>query len=144
MGASCVECGGKISAGLGRLAKNKMRLCASCHAKPGVGPRRPIAIGERRDCSTGYVVIKTKNGWELEHRVVMRQVLGRDLLTSEVVHHLDQNKKNNSPSNLVVETGIRQHLDRYHKKQLVPPPTHHFGKRKWTTREYEIFNGKLA
>lgn len=39
-----------------------------------------------------------------EHRVVMEQKLGRALLPGEIVHHVDHNKKNNHPDNLVVMT----------------------------------------
>jgi len=40
------------------------------------------------------------NGVLFEHRWVMEQKLGRRLRPFEVVHHLDGNKKNNSPENL--------------------------------------------
>jgi len=39
-----------------------------------------------------------------EHRVVMEAKLGRPLLSEEIVHHIDHNKKNNHPDNLMVMT----------------------------------------
>lgn len=39
-----------------------------------------------------------------EHRVVMEQKLGRPLLPGEIVHHIDHDKKNNHPDNLMVMT----------------------------------------
>lgn len=42
----------------------------------------------------------TKNGYVLLHRVVMENHLGRLLLPEEVVHHIDENKFNNSIENL--------------------------------------------
>ena len=36
------------------------------------------------------------------HRVVAEATLGRPLTKSEVVHHIDGNKRNNNPSNLMV------------------------------------------
>lgn len=39
-----------------------------------------------------------------EHRVVAAEMLGRELLPGEVVHHIDGDKSNNSPSNLQVMT----------------------------------------
>lgn len=42
--------------------------------------------------------------WQFEHRLVMEAVLGRRLKRSEVVHHLDENKKNNKPGNLELLT----------------------------------------
>lgn len=36
------------------------------------------------------------------HRVVAEQMLGRPLRKGEIVHHIDGNKRNNDPSNLMV------------------------------------------
>lgn len=44
----------------------------------------------------------TKNGYVLEHRIVVENNLGRLLNSDEVVHHKDGNKKNNDISNLEV------------------------------------------
>jgi len=50
----------------------------------------------------GYKVI-TVNGRRIrEHRHVMEQVLGRELTPDEIVHHIDEDKSNNDPSNLKV------------------------------------------
>lgn len=40
--------------------------------------------------------------YALEHRLVASQLLGRTLLPTEIVHHLDGNKANNAPNNLMV------------------------------------------
>lgn len=40
----------------------------------------------------------------LQHREVMERVLGRELLSSELVHHKDEDKRNNDPSNLELQT----------------------------------------
>lgn len=39
-----------------------------------------------------------------EHVVVAERILGRKLEPGEIVHHIDRNKRNNDPSNLVVMT----------------------------------------
>ena len=44
----------------------------------------------------------TKNGYVLYHRVVMENFLGRILLPGEVVHHLNEDKKDNRVENLQV------------------------------------------
>lgn len=39
-----------------------------------------------------------------EHRFIAKEILGRELLSNEVVHHIDGNKRNNDPSNLMIVT----------------------------------------
>lgn len=48
----------------------------------------------------------TKNGYVLEHRIVVENHLGRLLNTDEIVHHKDKNKKNNRIENLEVMKNI--------------------------------------
>lgn len=47
--------------------------------------------------SEGYIVIS-----ELEHHYVAKQVLGRDLMPNEVVHHINGKKSDNNVKNLCV------------------------------------------
>lgn len=44
------------------------------------------------------------------HRYVAEQMLGRKLKRGEIVHHIDCNKKNNKPSNLVVLSSVKEHM----------------------------------
>lgn len=57
----------------------------------------------------GYVVVKdsdhpnsSANGWIREHRLIASQMTGRPLRKDEAVHHIDGNKTNNLPSNLMI------------------------------------------
>lgn len=43
------------------------------------------------------------------HRVVAEQMLGRPLKKGEVVHHIDGNKRNNKPENLMVFKTQKEH-----------------------------------
>ncbi len=55
----------------------------------------------------------TKTFGRHTHRVVAEQMLGRPLLPGEVVHHIDGDKRNNDPSNLMVFASASEHA-RHH------------------------------
>jgi len=57
-------------------------------------------------------------GWH-EHRHLAEEKLGRPLKAGEVVHHLDGNKLNNDPANLVILPSQSEHCK-----------AHSFGKKK--------------
>ena len=50
----------------------------------------------------GCFKCKKHKGWMYEHRYVAEQKIGRQLKADEEVHHIDHNRMNNSPENLVV------------------------------------------
>ncbi len=52
-----------------------------------------------------------KRGGRHEHRVVMESILGRPLAFEEIVHHIDGDKHNNHPDNLVVLTRAQHMLE---------------------------------
>lgn len=63
----------------------------------------------KRTFSNGYVIVhcpehaKANNeGYVYEHILVAEKKIGRKLKKSEVVHHLDFNRANNKPGNLLV------------------------------------------
>jgi len=59
----------------------------------------------------------TSNGYVLEHRVVVERYLGRYLDRKELVHHIDENKKNNEIENLRVMSPTDH--NNLHKRKLV-------------------------
>jgi hypothetical protein len=86
--------------------------------------------GGRKVRKDGYVLIAvaddylnpadtTSSGtkYALEHRVVMEQHIGRPLLKTEVVHHVDRNPSNNHIDNLELFSSHEEHLRIAHGKR---------------------------
>ena len=72
-----------------------------------------------RSCIRGYALVLCPehpkadfNGYIPEHRLALEKRLGRFLKPGEVVHHIDMDKSNNSPDNLVA-LNRREH-QQYH------------------------------
>lgn len=55
-----------------------------------------------------------KNGSVMLQVIIASKIIGRPLKENEVVHHVDENKLNNSPNNLMIFNSQSDH-SRYHK-----------------------------
>jgi hypothetical protein len=55
-----------------------------------------------------------KNGMVLKHIVVAEKKIGRQISCEEVVHHIDGNKRNNNPDNLMVFASKEDHALFHH------------------------------
>lgn len=83
---------------------------------PRSGDQHPDWKGGRRKVG-GYWYIyspqhpnRTKQNTVAEHRLVMEEKLGRHLLRSEVVHHINGDPEDNRPENLHVFSTNAEHL----------------------------------
>lgn len=74
------------------------------------------AKGYRINSSGYYELTKGSNKGRLLHIVIAENLKGRALNKNEVVHHIDENKTNNNPSNLMVMT--RSDHQRHHATKL--------------------------
>jgi len=69
----------------------------------------------RRNYGSGRTYEK-RNGVHV-HRVIAFQILGRQLMEGEVVHHLNKNKRDNRIENLVVCKNQSEHMKFFHWKK---------------------------
>jgi hypothetical protein len=84
------------------------------------GPSNHNWRGGRSVTKHGYVLVRVGKdhpladvrGYAYEHRIVAEEAIGRRLLDGEQVHHQDENRSNNSPSNLQVVT-LAEHRFRH-------------------------------
>src|SRR5277367_707189 len=102
----------------------------SRRGRPPSRPSLPTCRGGRAYVGTaGYVLERSPdhpraNSWGdvPQHRLVMECLLGRLLGSKEIVHHEDEVRANNHPSNLALHTPRSHHL-LHHKGRWLAPLT---------------------
>ena len=79
-------------------------------------PLSEIGKYPRSVTQSGYVIRRIPNHinadakcYVYEHRLVMATILGRNLKSAELVHHIDSNKLNNTPQNLALANSVIEH-----------------------------------
>lgn len=60
-------------------------------------------------CPADLMEMARKDGYVMEHRLVMARMIGRPLTRAEAVHHIDHNTRNNAPENLMLFATNAEH-----------------------------------
>jgi hypothetical protein len=112
---TCIQCGltREVRPDSAKRGQKYCSLkCANTLANnPGWNGGRTISHG-------GYVQIAGEKHGSLEHQAIAARALGRPLPPGAEVHHLDEDKTNNSHSSLVICESREYHL-LLHKRQRV-------------------------
>lgn len=103
---------GRIRYGMNKGIKGKP-ITPEMREKMNRGIRRKWK-GHRTNHNLGYILINVNGKQVLEHRVVMEKSLGRKLKSSEDVHHINGNRKDNRIENLHLFKSRSDH-SYYHK-----------------------------
>ena len=74
----------------------------SLHGDPKHGIERTRKNGEGTVNYAGYIAIGVGKTKKMQNVIVVEKAIGHELPKDAVVHHIDGNRKNNSPSNLLV------------------------------------------
>ncbi len=100
----CEGCGELISPPKSKVAADyvlKRRFCSiACRGRHFSGNNHPRYKGGW--IAEGYRILRIGGQAIREHRLVMEQILGRKLGRRELVHHVNGDRLDNRPENLVV------------------------------------------
>lgn len=120
----CDECGASISMPSSQFKRSKNHFCSrQCHMifmNRELNPTRMTdEVKEKLRTArlgTGEGKTYSKTYGRHTHRVVAEEMLGRPLEKGEIVHHIDGNKRNNNPENLMIMTQAEHCRVHFRKK----------------------------
>jgi len=99
----CVLCGDRFLVVRSRVRKEVKYCSNSCYQQ------------HRRN--TGGLMIDSNQG-RIKARQVMAELIGRDLRTGEVVHHIDGDQNNSDINNLVLFPNHSAHMAFHHRQRI--------------------------
>ena len=118
---TCKQCGKEFTTYKSPSRDTPKYCSVKCTGSSQTGENNPAYNGGRYICNGYWVRFvpdhpnATAKGVMLEHRLVMEEKLGRYLTREEVVHHIDFDKLNNHPDNLMLFPDQGSHI-RFHAK----------------------------
>lgn len=86
-------------------------------SKAQMRDKNPNWRGGRTVTEHGYVLVRAGvghpladcRGYAYEHRVVAQTKIGRPLQKSDIIHHLNGNRQDNRPENIIVTRSVGEH-----------------------------------
>lgn len=144
----CPNCGKERKITKQQMTRSKYTgLCTDCNRKSRRGASNPNWKNGRRLSGGGgkyiYQYVPThpdadSKGYVALHRLVAEKMLGRRLLNSEVIHHLDGDVQNNEGTNIIVLANQSSHAKLH--KHLEKNAKTKKGMMEWFA-DYEVLSG---
>lgn len=119
---NCRFCNNNIKDAPSEKRKYCNRKCRASFLRTQIESKAPNWKNAKTVHANGYLIISRQGRTFLEHDFIMSKYLGRPLVTGEIVHHINGNKKDNRLENLELmtrSTHMKRHIKEYKYKEFV-------------------------